>query len=229
MAITATSMFVIGCATPSYNYVPTTESFSRPPIGDRTVATVGDRMLAQGQVTERDALKVSESFKISGYSLTPGFFPKTGEDENSVFFSFLPSPMNTGDGNTLGGLQKGVLMDPAASLEFEKETGKICVVTVFNLHTCRDRSERFEITKFVQAGDSSFQQTLYYNGRVANKINIGYREYSGSMARPAFSNEVEYDLSVSDEFSYRGAKIKVFNANNNQIEYEVLKNFRGVN
>ena len=174
----------------------------------------------------REALKLNQVVKVSGYTLSPGYFPKTGEDADSYYFSFSPVSISDGNGNQLGSLQKGVLQDPAQSVEVQKQGNKLCVITVFNLHSCKS-GKPFEITSYRQSGDASFQQTLYYNGRVGEKINIGYREYSGDMARPAFSNEVEYDLSVSNSFSYKGAKIVVHNADNNQIEYTVVQNFRG--
>lgn len=73
--------------------------------------------------------------------------------------------------------------------------------------------------------DRDLQQTLIYSGRVGNRIRIDYRESSGSYARPAFSNEAEYDLSTSNEIAYRGARIKVIQANNQKIRYIILANF----
>jgi hypothetical protein len=58
-----------------------------------------------------------------------------------------------------------------------------------------------------------------------NKINIGYREFSNNSARPAFNNEVEYDLSESKRIGYKGAQIEVLEADNSSITYEVLRNF----
>jgi hypothetical protein len=75
------------------------------------------------------------------------------------------------------------------------------------------------------AESNNFQQSLLYNGRVGQIITIAYREFSGNRARPAFNNEVKYDLSVSKVLSYKGARIEVIDADNNQIEYRVLSNF----
>ena len=71
----------------------------------------------------------------------------------------------------------------------------------------------------------SFKQTLIYSGKVGNKINVGYREFSGSVARPAFNNNVEYDLSESLVIGYKGAQIEVLEATNQYIRYKVLRNF----
>ncbi len=71
----------------------------------------------------------------------------------------------------------------------------------------------------------SFQQTLLYSGKVGNKINIGYREFSNSLARPAFNNNVEYDLSESKTIAYKGAQLEVLEATNQHIKFRLIKNF----
>ena len=41
----------------------------------------------------------------------------------------------------------------------------------------------------------------------------------------AFSNDVEYDLSVSNIIRYKGAEMEILSADNMKISYKVLKNF----
>ena len=45
------------------------------------------------------------------------------------------------------------------------------------------------------------------------------------MARPAFSNDVEYDLLESKTIAYKGAMIEVIEATNQHIKYIVKRNF----
>ena len=72
----------------------------------------------------------------------------------------------------------------------------------------------------------SFQQTLIYSGRVGNKINIGYREFSNNAARLAYNNDVEYDLSLSKKIGYKGSLIEVIQADNTSITYKLIRNFK---
>lgn len=51
-------------------------------------------------------------------------------------------------------------------------------------------------------------------------------EFSNKLARAAFSNDVEYDLSQSKIIGYKGAKIEVLNATNENITYRVISNFK---
>lgn len=72
------------------------------------------------------------------------------------------------------------------------------------------------VTKAI-ATDESFQQTLIYSGKIGQKINVGYREFSGSVARPAFCNDVEYDLSESTTIGYKGARLEIIEATNDHV------------
>ena len=45
------------------------------------------------------------------------------------------------------------------------------------------------------------------------------------MARPAFNNNVEYDLSESPIIGYKGAKLEIIEANNQFVRYRVIENF----
>ena len=43
------------------------------------------------------------------------------------------------------------------------------------------------------------------------------------MARPAFTEDLKYDLSQGDVIGYKGARFKIITANNLSIRYMVLK------
>ena len=70
-----------------------------------------------------------------------------------------------------------------------------------------------------------FQQTLIYSGISGDKINITYRESSGSIVNPSFSNNVEYDLSKSKIIGYKGCRLEVVKATNQSIKFKLLSNF----
>jgi len=70
---------------------------------------------------------------------------------------------------------------------------------------------------------------LIYSGKVGNKINVAYREFSNNLARPAFNNTVQYDLDESNIIGYKGARIEVIEATNEYIKFKVLLNFNKAN
>lgn len=209
------------CASPTYNYVPKVEAFSTPSIGDVVTVSVGDEMLSQGTIRYQSGIEVPANTKISGYTLHGGFYPQTGQSQKSTYHSFLSG---TGSLNGMGALSKNMLVDPPQAVEAYSAENKLCVVTVFDLHTCRDRD--FERTEKAFAGEDSFQQTLLYSGRSGDQVSLSYREFSGDVARPAFSNDVDYDLTISNEVAYKGARLEIIEATNTSITYRVLSNFR---
>lgn len=79
--------------------------------------------------------------------------------------------------------------------------------------------KNFERVKKSILTHDPFQQTLIYSGKVGNKINIGYREFSNGLARSAFNNNVEYDLFESAIIGYKGAQLEILEATNQYIKY----------
>lgn len=70
-----------------------------------------------------------------------------------------------------------------------------------------------------------FKQELIYNGKSGNTIQIVYREFSNNMARPAFTQNLSYDLAEGDLISFKGCKLKVLNAKNTGIDFKILSTF----
>lgn len=214
-----TSLLFYGCATPVFNYSPNITDISEPPIGNIQTASVGDELLKQGKFAESDAIFVEKDISIGFgvYVIGRGYYTKVGE--NSDFDFYLPA-----EGNDGGEIRKGALSDPWRAIQLSKAGNTICVITVFNLTSCGD-SPAAKRTKHFVLGHDSFQQTLIYSGKVGEKINIGYREFSNNIARPAFNNNVEYDLSTSKTIGYKGAKLEIIEATNENIKYRVISNF----
>jgi hypothetical protein len=177
-------------------------------------------MLRQGQFTLHDAIFLHADVDVgvlNPYTLKRGYYLKEGDDEQSEFYR--PSRFPGG-----GAIEKAALADPPKAVQAFKAHAKLCVVTIFNAYACANPAE-FERTKQPVATSNSFQQTLIYSGRVGNKVKAGYREYSNNLARPAFNNDVEYDLAEARIIGYKGARIEVLEATNEYIRYKVIQNF----
>ncbi len=212
---------VTGCATPKANYQPVTIDISEPPINSVNVSRVGDEMLKQGKYREHDALYVHSQVKPHwAYTVHPGYFLKSGEDGDNEFYRI------GGAGEDSGYVEKAALADPYKSLMVKRSSNTLCVVTVFDIAACLNGvTEGFERIKKPIFTQDAVQRTLIYNGKSGDKINVGYREFSGNMARPAFNNNVEYDMSESAQIGYKGALLEIIEATNQHIKYKVLSNF----
>lgn len=212
------SFGLVGCVAPTYNYQATPKQVSKPPIGSVNTAYVGDKMLEQGMLVDRDVLSLPTNTKINfAYSMSAGYYQKVGQNKNGSYYSAINNISNGGN------VQRSAISDPFQAVMLGLD-GKLCVITVFNAKNCTDQHSASH-TSIGVATDNSFQQTLIYSGKVGNKINVGYREFSSNLARPAFNNDVEYDLSESRQIGYKGALLEVVDANNQNITYKVLRNF----
>lgn len=68
----------------------------------------------------------------------------------------------------------------------------------------------------------SFKQELIYNGKSKDTIKLSYREYKEDWARPAFSQDLTYDLSEGKIIGFRGMRIEVLETTNSNIRFIVL-------
>lgn len=74
--------------------------------------------------------------------------------------------------------------------------------------------------------EDSFRKELVYLGRSGDTIQLAYREFYNNMARPAFSNNIQYDLADSDVIGFQGARFKVISATNTLFTYKVIKHLQ---
>ena len=212
-------LLVTSCTAPKYNYYPERTEISEPPLNSITTVYVGDNMLRQGKYSEHDAIYIRKEIKVGMgcYTFTRGYYLKKGQDRDSEFY--IPA-----NGMDSGQVIVGGLCDPFQTIRLNKKTGELCGMSTFNASFCTNKAN-YEKKKYPVASSDSFQQTLIYSGKMGDKINIGYREFSNNFARPAFNNNVEYDLSESKIIGYKGSRIEIIEATNEYIKYRVLKNF----
>jgi hypothetical protein len=68
---------------------------------------------------------------------------------------------------------------------------------------------------------SGFQRELIYSGSSQGVITLFYREYVNDMVRPAFAQELKYDVAKGPVIGFKGARFEVLNADNTLITYRV--------
>lgn len=217
-----------GCATTQYNYAPVTQDTSAPLIGVVAVASVGDPMLSQGRSKQTDVIVFAQDTNLPANRLvvSSGFLVKIGEDAEAEFYA----ASNREGSAKFRGSSAFSTPDLVESVRIAKATGEFSVLGKMpppygSVKLAEKTQIEFSRSKKQFVDPASFQQTLIYNGKAGSKVSIAYREFSGDMARPAFNNEAQYDLNESKVIGYKGARIEVINATNEQIEYKVLQNF----
>jgi hypothetical protein len=211
---------LVGCATPQHNYQPQIVEMSEPPLGSVNTAAVGDELLKQGHYAEVDGLRLEKPVTFGGfaakYTLAAGQYLKAGNSPDGDFYSLDSSAIST------SGMARA---DAIREILIPREGNDFCLVGAGNTKICNHDGVPRTQVHVKTTGRDSFQRTLIYNGKVGGKINIAYREFSGDLARPGFSNNVEYDLSESNVIAYKGAQLEVLEATNQFIRYKVIRNF----
>lgn len=86
-------------------------------------------------------------------------------------------------------------------------------------------SSFYTMTKVPIPGKDYLKKEFVYNGKIGTGVKFLYREFIDDMARPAFSQDLQYDLSEGRIIGFRGLRIEVINAQNTKIEYKVLSYF----
>lgn len=69
----------------------------------------------------------------------------------------------------------------------------------------------------------SFKAELIYAGNDGATVRFTYREYMNDLARPAFSQELSYNLKESRTIGYKSVKIKIHGISNSSATYEVAE------
>jgi len=181
-----------------------------PEVGTQATVGVGDRLITQGEGRSLPTIVLDADQIIGKMTVLKGRYPQSLQ--NSEYATFRNVAMKK---SIDGVVQKEDLF------LFEKDKGSqtLCV----SRSSCADVT--YTIDKDTSYSASTLQQTLLYNGKIGNRITLSYREFSDDKARPAFTNEVVYDLSESKILGYKGARLEVVSASNTQLVYKVLSGF----
>lgn len=75
--------------------------------------------------------------------------------------------------------------------------------------------------------DKNFKREVLYQGKVNNKINLSFLEFKDNLIRPAFTQNIEYELDKNGqaEIGFKGLRIQVLKATNFDITYKVIKDY----
>jgi hypothetical protein len=73
------------------------------------------------------------------------------------------------------------------------------------------------------SGGSNFRQTLTYLGTAASVLRVSYREFSGDMARPAFTEELTFPLQKSfpQTIRWRETRITLLGVTEDGLRYRI--------
>ncbi len=70
--------------------------------------------------------------------------------------------------------------------------------------------------------EARFRRELVYSGTAQSTLSVLYREFIDDLARPAFSQDLKYDLNHGSIIGYKSSRFDVLSVGNTSITYKVL-------
>jgi len=83
----------------------------------------------------------------------------------------------------------------------------------------------FEPIMIATDDPTNFRQQLLYQGRSGSTIRLSYREFVGDLARPAFTQDLTFDIADDPVVGVKGARLEVVEATNVSITYRLFRPF----
>lgn len=214
-----------------------------PEIGKTSEARIGNTLVSKSTVTYKDAIKINKDFKI-GFNSTGsinGFNNKviTVNDTEDLIFPNHATFKNKKTNQTMACFENIAIGDIYSS--YIKDTFSPCLIDDKEMGYFREILEKdnpntpsdfllpldIDYEKIVVKNTTGyyFKQEFIFNGRVDNSLKFIYREFNGDLARPSFTQEVQYDLNQSNIIGFKDLSIEILNATNQEIEYKVITPF----
>lgn len=209
------------------NYKPERQSIDYPRIGAIRRVTFGEDIMRQGSYTQQKGVVFAQVNRIDRFAIQPGFYPQIGEDGAYTYHSYRTSPPRDGTGWIPAARDAfGAWSEPPRAIRITKGKQQTCLI--FNKRSgasCESNVPFERIEKTVLA-NSDLQRKLIYEGRSGNKLLLRYWEKSGHPARPEHSETVRLKVTVPGNLSYRGAHIRILEADAKAIRYVVQTRFK---
>lgn len=225
--IAVMSIFLLfGCMVSMVPIIPQKEQIYSFKLGDVQESLLGDPMLSK-----------TDGISAPGYIATSNFQPPS---QNLGMLQFAPIVTGT-VWAVIGKLQNGGSVCRSDSYQKPSVQGEpvlwdFCLVVnnvdeAYGYSGCSTGSVYLQTwnpkpNRFLKKVDrvylkGSFKQELIYNGKSQNTIKLSYREFKDDFARPAFSQELTYDLSEGKIIGFREMKIEILEATNSGIKFIV--------
>lgn len=195
-------------------------TYNSGPLNLPLKSEIGADIYMQGQEDYQDAIKITDcpDFKINFVK-----FPyKVGDvlpyfkNRKNFDLYFNPIQEDYLDAGTIG-------------IAFDKEKNiYVPYIDSYNGFLTKDQKGKLKVENTVYTNPDCkdcFKKVFIYNGKAGSIIKFSYREFINDMARPAFTQELQYDLSDGNIVGFKGLRIEILNTTNIEIEYRVLSSF----
>lgn len=212
-----TIVVIISCGTAIKPIALMQQPYESVPLKQELIKEIGETLIAKGAQYYQEALEITDNpgFKINGFEYPYGVatvFQLAGQNKNFwLYYNQDITPENN------FGLAK------------DKSSGEIKPY-LFNAMGFFPKSvDGFKTKEVTYTGSDCagcLKQEFIFTGKANNTLNFLYREYINDLARPAFTQNLQYDLAEGNIVGFNGLRIEVIKATNIKITYRVLSSFK---
>ena len=207
------------------------ESINTPKLDFPVTAELGQPLILRSKTLTTPAIRLEARVFVAtqnrGVNFTveipPGILKKFGENNDVEFYkaegmtSTFTVLGSTRKINQIGGVYvPRNQLTPVTAYWMTSDLPNTALTTAAPYATLTKTPDVIEVSS------ENFKRELLYTGISKNVISIVYREYVNDMARPAFSQELKYDLGEGSIIGFKGARFEVVKATNLGITYRVM-------
>ncbi|MFL9834983.1 hypothetical protein [Chryseobacterium terrae] len=228
----AVAASLISCTANVANVQLQRRTYNEPAKNEVHTREIGDKLILQGEEDYQDAVRITSiSNDVRLYNTTFPYsvgkiLPLSGQTAEYKMY-FLANEAKTKNSGYYGATN-----EITYGIAVRKSDNKPFVFinqvmgSLGGLKTKDVEGLSIENTTFTDSNcKACFKQEFIFNGKVDNNLKFVYREYSENMARPAFTQDLQYDINESKTVGFKGLRIEVIKATNTQIEYKILSDF----
>lgn len=223
---------LLGCSTPKLIPEPSEVELSNDEYSSRPLLEVEAKVSVGENMYDEFSIKSIQSFRVnildeataemdlgSTFTLPPG----TSAPLKEVYRTKSKALCINGSAKSLTGIYDACLVDKANKGSFDyamfKTRQKYFPLKKSVKYEIADVSERRSIRT------PEFNCQVLYQGLSKGSIKISFREFLNGLARPAFTQDISYDLEKDGTaiIAFKNLRISVIKATQSEITYIVKK------
>lgn len=214
LVATFTLAVITGCAS-APQQIPFTETKrGETEVGTSARAYVGDTVYRKFDIKEQYEGFVTGVVKISGSTITLADTKVQRMLIDGSDGGVTRDPITVT--SWMGGAQ------PAGPLSLIDEDGDGAFERYDYMGAASGKIKQPIFVDWEQSNRSSgFNRELIYQGRDGDNLKLFYREYNDDFRRPAYDQEVQYDLGESEYIQFKGLTIYIEDADNEYLVYTI--------
>ncbi len=194
----------------------------RIPINIVQTAEIGTPLISAGKVINTEAVKIIKPFEFRS-----GFFKFNFSKETIYPFVKIKKGYKIfySKSNFKDGRYWGIAINEKNKNEvYSALISSVGWVTIRKKKNYRENVKEIILTEMCK---NCYRQELIFNGSKGTDsiLSFTYREFIGNIARPAFFQNVEYNIKKDNIIGFKGLRLKIIEFTNTEIKYEILKSF----